>query len=801
MKNSNIRIWGLLTLTTILAACAPSGQPSSQRFNNEPSFDALTERTPADLRADEIETAPTANSEEDNKLADAANDAIKAKEQTRAQYSAAAEAEGTAKKEYDAQKAVSDKLAAAARRAQDAAEDAIAAAKAAEKATQTSRDNVTAKQKNLAKSQTDLANWTQKKLAAQAELTLKPKDEKIIARAKANADEEALAAKRVKANEEALKKAEAQVPVADANVPVAQAKIEPAKAAAATAKAQYEAQAVVTQQALAQWKAKVALEDRAADADKEAQNKLRDIRAKIASLNVAKAKKVADKIVYTVNEHIEAEDNYGDATSREKKAQRARDEAEGDLNARTKARGLADGRVDKMKSSWDSASEEVKSTSEAKSKAQSVFSKAEDDYKSASAVYEAKNAIAEKARNAFKAADKAKIAADAKVNSMNEQLAAVTAKVDSLNRQILQTQKEIDAAVAKKSSTDALEKKIQGLIEQRDQVIASIPGKEAALDKAQNEADQAMQARSDAEDKMIADEEPARAANLVAREKFRVLERAKTSLTVASLAAARATQKSKLLDVATTTSQSEAQRKVKAQNSSQSRLDGATARRDQAVTTLNNAKTRLSNAVDAEETLRRTIGTNAGAYEIKTAGQMSHEEEMKSFYKAAIWTRKSNANFWTDVTLAEIRANRSLMEKATDVEKFCPGYDDVSPRLKQICWLRIIGAMVFFETTLNPTESFLEPDGKVSAGLMQLSPSECSVAHSTELLKNPVLNLSCGIRMMARLIARDGKITGPEGKRGASQYWSVLRAPYESHGYKLGRLEKILPLTREYSKY
>lgn len=135
---------------------------------------------------------------------------------------------------------------------------------------------------------------------------------------------------------------------------------------------------------------------------------------------------------------------------------------------------------------------------------------------------------------------------------------------------------------------------------------------------------------------------------------------------------------------------------------------------------------------------------------------------------------------------------------ASDIEFFCPGYARATATQQESCWVTLVKAVAFYESGLNPRATFKEPNGIYSVGLLMLSPGECPKALTMNELKNARANLNCGVDKMASLISKDGLISGAEGHRGASQYWSVLREPYTYKQYKLGKKMPIAKLTRQY---
>lgn len=159
---------------------------------------------------------------------------------------------------------------------------------------------------------------------------------------------------------------------------------------------------------------------------------------------------------------------------------------------------------------------------------------------------------------------------------------------------------------------------------------------------------------------------------------------------------------------------------------------------------------------------------------------------------------------WTVATLKVVRARFHDLDRARDVEIFCPGYRRAPRAQQEMCWVFLVAAIAKYESAFQPGASFREPDGNYSIGLMALSPNECPNAKSFKELQSAVPNLVCGTNRMALLIAKRGYIDGPEDNRGASRYWSTLRKPYKiwdasrKKHLNLGKRDKLIPLVRDY---
>lgn len=176
-------------------------------------------------------------------------------------------------------------------------------------------------------------------------------------------------------------------------------------------------------------------------------------------------------------------------------------------------------------------------------------------------------------------------------------------------------------------------------------------------------------------------------------------------------------------------------------------------------------------------------------------------KEVDRLHAASPWAHVSGSKAWTNAVIKLIRRDFAKLNQARDKNEFCPGYVNATKTQKEICWLRIIGGIVKFESGFRPRLSFREANGTYSVGLMMLSAGECSNAPTMETLKDPVRNLTCGVGILSRLVAKDGFIGGPPSARGAAAYWSVLRPPYSAHGYKLGKRDKIIAISKTFKNH
>jgi hypothetical protein len=166
-------------------------------------------------------------------------------------------------------------------------------------------------------------------------------------------------------------------------------------------------------------------------------------------------------------------------------------------------------------------------------------------------------------------------------------------------------------------------------------------------------------------------------------------------------------------------------------------------------------------------------------------------------YRAA-WDQLPSGESWSKVVLAEFRSRKSSLEQAKDLPEFCPDYDSASTSQKETCWLRIISAMAFFESSLKSRATYKEKAGTLSIGLLMMNADHCPSANTEEALKDGEKNIRCAFARMDRLIKRDQFISGPGNTRGAAAYWSVLRSPYRFEKLHLGKRPHIQIFTKSY---
>jgi len=100
-----------------------------------------------------------------------------------------------------------------------------------------------------------------------------------------------------------------------------------------------------------------------------------------------------------------------------------------------------------------------------------------------------------------------------------------------------------------------------------------------------------------------------------------------------------------------------------------------------------------------------------------------------------------------------------------DIQNYCPDYASATERQRKAFWVNLIASLSYHESTWRPDVS--GGDGRWH-GLLQIAPATARgygcVAGNAADLQVGAMNVSCGIRIMAETVTRDGVIS--RGMRG-----------------------------------
>ncbi|HEX6371320.1 MAG TPA: transglycosylase SLT domain-containing protein [Longimicrobium sp.] len=161
------------------------------------------------------------------------------------------------------------------------------------------------------------------------------------------------------------------------------------------------------------------------------------------------------------------------------------------------------------------------------------------------------------------------------------------------------------------------------------------------------------------------------------------------------------------------------------------------------------------------------------------------------------WDAVEARKAWSAELLNAVRAHKAELDLGNP-EAFIPGYNQLTADQQLKFWGELIVAMAKFESGWKPNVIFHEPAplNIDSVGLLQLSYEDQPnyklepLDRAKKSLEDPLVNLRCAVKIMARLVAKDRVVASGAKKqsRGAARYWSVLR---EGH-----KVDQIKALTR-----
>ena len=142
------------------------------------------------------------------------------------------------------------------------------------------------------------------------------------------------------------------------------------------------------------------------------------------------------------------------------------------------------------------------------------------------------------------------------------------------------------------------------------------------------------------------------------------------------------------------------------------------------------------------------------------------------------WDHRPESDIWTEATLEALGAHGAPLVAMVprDIDRYCPAYAARGAEDRKAFWVNFIASLARHESTYRPEVS--GGDGRWH-GLLQIAPATARgygcTAESARGLKNGALNLSCGVRIMARTVARDGVISA--GMRGVAADWGPFHQP------------------------
>lgn len=143
----------------------------------------------------------------------------------------------------------------------------------------------------------------------------------------------------------------------------------------------------------------------------------------------------------------------------------------------------------------------------------------------------------------------------------------------------------------------------------------------------------------------------------------------------------------------------------------------------------------------------------------------------------ARWGASARGTMWTRAMVTSLRGHAAPLTEIVpaDIEDWCPAYVENDRRLREAFWVGLVSALAKHESTYRPT---VVGGGGRWHGLLQILPSTARSygcrARSGAALLSGAANLSCGLRIMARTVARDGVVSA--GMRGVAADWGPFHS-------------------------
>lgn len=157
---------------------------------------------------------------------------------------------------------------------------------------------------------------------------------------------------------------------------------------------------------------------------------------------------------------------------------------------------------------------------------------------------------------------------------------------------------------------------------------------------------------------------------------------------------------------------------------------------------------------------------------------------------------------WSAALESLVDQHFSVLDQARDIATFCPNYSSLSHEERVNLWADVFAATAYFECSWNPASSSVDVGNQSnpdtwSVGLLQLSVVDQAnygfpFGYSYSDLKDPVKNLTLGVAIMAKQIAKKGKVLIAAGETGL--YWATLHP-----GGKYDETAAIAKMTKKLS--
>ncbi|MCR8725341.1 transglycosylase SLT domain-containing protein [Frigidibacter sp. ROC022] len=140
------------------------------------------------------------------------------------------------------------------------------------------------------------------------------------------------------------------------------------------------------------------------------------------------------------------------------------------------------------------------------------------------------------------------------------------------------------------------------------------------------------------------------------------------------------------------------------------------------------------------------------------------------------WDHRPEAERWTNAAMLamQTRGTSLLTVVPTDIDAYCPGYEEAGPEDRAAFWAGLFSAIAKYESTWNPKA---KGGGGLYFGLLQILPSTArSVGCDPGELLDGAVNLNCAVRIADRRVrVSDGTVASITADWGP-MHWADKRA-------------------------
>ncbi|MEL7012807.1 MAG: transglycosylase SLT domain-containing protein [Pseudomonadota bacterium] len=139
------------------------------------------------------------------------------------------------------------------------------------------------------------------------------------------------------------------------------------------------------------------------------------------------------------------------------------------------------------------------------------------------------------------------------------------------------------------------------------------------------------------------------------------------------------------------------------------------------------------------------------------------------------WSHVKGTDLWTRSAISALKAHGAPLVSMVpkDIGDWCPAYANASEKRRRAFWVGFLSTLAKYESTYRPKAV---GGGGRWYGLLQILPATARGygcrAQNGAALKHGPSNLSCGVRIMAKTVRRDGVVSS-RGK-GVAADWGPL---------------------------